>query len=35
MLALDIRATSLYMTAYPSAIRPKANLDLLQMPVKV
>ena len=35
MLTLDTRATSLYMTAYPSAIRPKANLDLLQMPVKV
>ena len=35
MLALDIRATNLYTTGYAPAIRPKANLDLLQMPVQV
>ena len=35
MLALDIRAANLYMTGYPPAIRPKTNLDLLQMPVQV
>ena len=35
MLALDIRAANLYMTGYPAAIRPKTNLDLLQMPVQV
>lgn len=35
MLNLDCRATAVYMTGYPAAIRPKASLDLLQMPVKV
>ncbi len=35
MLALDYRATALYMTGYPASVRPKAGLDFLQMPVKV
>ncbi len=35
MLALDQRATNLYMMGYASAIRPRTNLDLLQMPVQV
>ncbi len=35
MLALDQRATNLYMMGYPTAVRPNMNIDLLQMPVQV
>ncbi len=35
MLALDQRATNLYMMGYAPSIRPRTNLDLLQMPVQI
>ena len=35
MLDLDCRATAMYMLGYPAEIRPKASLDLLQMPIQV
>ena len=35
MLDLDCRAIAMYMLGYPVEIRPKASLDLLQMPIQV